>query len=129
MSTIKEHIDSMLERKQQIARQTGNVRTGDLVRDNIFVNLAVVFCTVHIDELHDALERLTAWDVELPESDWHPAPHERAIKPEDAIDYGNRRAAAAVLAERERCALVSEQAFRFAKDGYEIADLIREGTP
>jgi hypothetical protein len=37
--------------------------------------------------------------------------------------------AAGLAAERERCALVSEQAFRFAKDGYEIADLIREGTP
>jgi hypothetical protein len=84
-------------------------------------------------EAADALERLTAGDVELPESDWHPAPHERAIKPEDAIDYGNRKDAAGyqrgVTAERERCALVSEQAFRFAKDGYEIADLIREGTP
>jgi hypothetical protein len=30
-----------------------------------------------------------------------------------------------VLAEREACAIIAEQGFRFAKDGYEIADNIR----
>ena len=29
--------------------------------------------------------------------------------------------------EREQCALVAEAGFRFAKDGYQIADEIREG--
>ena len=31
------------------------------------------------------------------------------------------------LLERERCAIVAESGFRFAKDGYEIADEIRLG--
>lgn len=39
----------------------------------------------------------------------------------DMIAY----AVAAVEAEREACALVAEQGFRYAKDGYAIADDIR----
>lgn len=43
-------------------------------------------------------------------------------------DYLGRCAAFAELVaahEREECALLAEAAFRFAKDGYEIADEIR----
>ena len=68
----------------------------------------------HWGDLHceaaDALERLTAGDVKLPELDrelLHDNPNTRDIADYInglLIDYGNRRAAAAVLAERERIA-------------------------
>jgi hypothetical protein len=58
-------------------------------------------------EAADALERLTAGDVKTPEQYYHVVSvydgsinHIPYVKPEDAIDYGNRRAAA-VLAERD----------------------------
>lgn len=58
-------------------------------------------------EAADALERLTAGDVEMPA----PCHHEMDGKicvgyfsEAQLKDYGDRRAAAAVLAERERCA-------------------------
>jgi hypothetical protein len=58
-------------------------------------------------EAADALERLTAGDVEFPS---HPGPmimRWTTLETDAIIDYGNRRAAAAVLAERERCALIA----------------------
>jgi len=52
----------------------------------------------------DALERLTSGDVELPEplyTNKHRA-YADSYSQDQLIDYGNRRVAAAVLAERER---------------------------
>lgn len=62
-------------------------------------------------EAADALERLTAGDIEMPA----PCHHEMDGKicvgyfsEAQLKDYGDRRAAAAVIAERERCAMVCE---------------------
>jgi len=69
-------------------------------------------------EAADALERLTAGSVKTPEQYYHVVQvydgsinHIPYVKPEDAIDYGNRKDAAGYLrgvaAERERCALIA----------------------
>jgi len=85
-----------------------------------------------LEEAADALERLTAGDVALPE----PAHrgHESTGSYFDSytksqlIDYGNRRAAAAVLAERERIAAwYLKDTAHLPED--ELADAIRKGTP
>ncbi len=62
-----------------------------------------------LTEAADALERLTAGDVEFPS---HPEPmimRWTRLETDAIIDYGNRRAAAAVLAERESNAEVLDE--------------------
>ena len=99
----------------------------------------------------DALERLTAGDVALPETHlsevYNPHTQERQLSEtgiayygshwkfvrtlythEELIDYGNRRAAAAVLAERERCAVLMESQHTWITNVAASA-LIRKGTP
>jgi chemotaxis protein CheY-P-specific phosphatase CheC len=68
------------------------------------------------EEAADVLSRLTAGDVSLPEpdvKDWTESAsgmtHRRYSHTRAQLqDYGDRRAAAAVLAERERCAKVCQ---------------------
>ncbi|MDE3021931.1 MAG: hypothetical protein KGI54_08735 [Pseudomonadota bacterium] len=80
-------------------------------------------------EAADALEMLTAGDTEMPE----PVHHEMDgyvcvgyFSEAQLKDYGDRRAAAAVLAERERCAKVCES---IRSNWNYCADAIRKGTP
>ena len=85
----------------------------------------------------DALDRLTAGDVELPTattfclgSNIIPGEWCRAGEVED---YGDRRAASAVLAERERCALICDDVSLVADDDVngisaDCARAIRKGT-
>ena len=95
-----------------------------------------------LKEAADTLERLTAGNVKTPEHYYHVVQvydgsinHIPYVKPEDAIDYGNRKDAAGylrgVLAERERCALVCLASWGI--DGSftaeEFAAAIRKGTP
>ena len=82
----------------------------------------------------NALESLTAGDVALPEPISNDASGEFWYEPEQLIDYGSRRAAAAVLAERERCALEAEHWQKISTTpghacGQYIAAAIRKGTP
>ena len=62
------------------------------------------------------LRRLDMANAELKREAWD---WSKALEAEIA------KSAAAVAAEREACALVAEQGFRYAKDGYTIADDIR----
>ena len=80
-----------------------------------------------VGKLTDALERLTAGDVELPEPDIHGI-DSMAYSEHWLIDYGNRRSAAAVLAERERIAAwYLKDTAHLPED--ELAAAIRKGTP
>lgn len=67
-------------------------------------------------EVADALERLTAGDVEMPKPTIEfMSGHREPVgiyDADDIKDYGDQRAAAAVLAERERCADVIERQSR-----------------
>lgn len=98
----------------------------------------------YLDEAADALSRLTAGDVTLPSAtvtisgdgqpfagNWY---NINRLK-----DYGDRRAAAAVLAERERCAKVCQDMKRdcgepdsmqasLNRQMMSCADAIRKGT-
>ena len=82
------------------------------------------------------LERLTAGDVEMPH---HPGLHTYTwtkLELESIKDYGDRRAAAALLAERERCAKVCDEiAIRYPENDEQsrvvaqwCAEAIRKGT-
>ena len=88
-----------------------------------------------VGKLTDALERLTAGSVELPEPtiefmSGHREPVE-IYDAADIIDYGNRKDAAGylrgVLAERERCADFCD--FWDATSAKKLAEEIRKGTP
>jgi hypothetical protein len=62
-----------------------------------------------VGKLNDALEKLTAGDVALPEPSGSvfQSDKPRHYSDGEILDYGNRRAAAAVLAYRDRCALIA----------------------
>lgn len=74
-------------------------------------------------EAADALERLTAGDVEMPE---HEPIHKfmSAYTIAQLKDYGDQRAAAAVLAERERCL----RCYSPDDTATDYQDKIRKGT-
>ena len=101
------------------------------------------------NETADLLERLTSGDVELPTtckmlSDLQSGTIE-VVRADAVQDYGDRRAAAAVLAERERIAkfcetqkfmtlMPEDSAANLRMQGMhycakELAKLIRKGTP
>ena len=93
------------------------------------------------NEAADALERLTARDVEframeiarhwayMAEIDNTDAAKEAEhCLQKHLLDYGNRRAAVAVLAERERCAVLMESQHTWITN-VAAAALIRKGTP
>lgn len=67
-------------------------------------------------EVDAACAKLEAANAELKREAWD---WSKALEAEIA------KSAAAVAAEREACALVAEQGFCFAKDGFAIADDIR----
>jgi hypothetical protein len=85
-------------------------------------------------------------DIELPDIDWLTDNPNRSDIAESIEDYGDRRAAAATLAERERCALICQERADFFGSGQlikplhplhqremetskELADAIRQITP
>jgi hypothetical protein len=83
-------------------------------------------------EAADALERLTAGDVEFPS---HPAKPMimgwSELETKAIIDYGNRRAAAARKAMREEAAMVCQLYGErtISKEGFDCAQAIRGIEP
>jgi hypothetical protein len=87
--------------------------------------------------LQGKLDRLTAGDVSLPQAFEMLSDLQSGtlvvVRKDACQDYGDRRAAAAVLAERERCASVSESWTNYygvpvSSIGPRIAAAIRKGT-
>jgi hypothetical protein len=80
-----------------------------------------------LEEAANVLERLTAGDITLPKTQWLGDIPGFTIS--QLKDYGDRRAAAAVLVEREMCADILEHGY-LDDEGHHLqyAAEIRKGT-